>query len=173
MTNTKQPSGGARASGKPHVCPVWIGYLLASPVRRWFENPERILAPLARPGQLALDVGCAMGFFTLPLARLVGPQGRVVAVDVQQKMLDGLARRLRKRGLADRVESRLSDAHGLPLDDLAASVDIALIVHVVHEVPDPGALFSQIATAMKPGGWVIGVKRKVGPAAADGRSAVG
>ena len=143
------------ASGARHVCPVWIAHLLASPVRRWFEDPDRILGPIVRPGDLALDIGCALGFFTLPLARLVGPQGRVICVDVQQDMLTGLQRRLHKKGLDARVEARLCAETELPLDDLAGRVDVALVVHMVHEVPEPRALFEKLAGAMKPGGNVV------------------
>ena len=46
-----------------HVCPVWVGYLLASPVRKLFDNPEKVLAPYVKEGMTVLDVGSAMGFF--------------------------------------------------------------------------------------------------------------
>ncbi len=74
--------------------------LLASPVRRWMgENPEALLTPYVREGMTVLEPGPGMGFFTLPLARMVGPAGRVVAVDIQARMLDALERRARKAGL--------------------------------------------------------------------------
>jgi SAM-dependent methyltransferase len=63
------------------VCPWWLGYLLASPIRRLLQgDPEKILAPFVREGMTVLEPGPGMGFFTLPLARRVGPMGRVVAV---------------------------------------------------------------------------------------------
>ena len=66
-----------------HVCPWWIGYLIASHLRKLGENPDTILGPLVEPGMTVVDVGCAMGFFSLPLARMVGESGRVLCVDVQ------------------------------------------------------------------------------------------
>jgi ubiquinone/menaquinone biosynthesis C-methylase UbiE len=69
------------------VCPWWIGYLLLSPFRRWGQNPNAVLGPYVTRGMTVLDVGCAMGFFTLDLARLVGSNGRVIAVDLQSRML--------------------------------------------------------------------------------------
>ena len=72
------------------VCPSWAGYLLASPVRKLLQNPTRILEPYVRAGMNVLEPGPGMGFFTLELARLVGPEGRVVAVDVQPAMIAGL-----------------------------------------------------------------------------------
>jgi SAM-dependent methyltransferase len=84
-----------------HTCPWWLGCLLVTPLRRLKENPARILAPYLRPGMIVLEPGPAMGFFTLELARLVGPGGRVVAVDLQEKMLAALRRRAQKAGLAE------------------------------------------------------------------------
>jgi len=54
------------------VCPVWVGYLLASPIRKLFQNPPKILSPYVENGMKVLDIGCVMGFFSLPLARMVG-----------------------------------------------------------------------------------------------------
>ena len=75
------------------VCPWWIGMLMASPVRSWFDDPEKLLRPYIREGMTVLEPGPGMGFFTLPMAKMVGVSGRVIAVDVQQKMLNGLRHR--------------------------------------------------------------------------------
>ena len=69
------------------VCPWWLGYLLASPLRRLMQDPVKVVAPYVREGMTVLEPGPGMGFFTLELARLVGPSGRVVAVDIQPRML--------------------------------------------------------------------------------------
>ena len=71
------------------VCPWWIGWLLINPLRRFAHDPDRIVGPYLKPGMLAVDLGCAMGHFSLPMARMVGPAGRVVCIDVQAKMLAG------------------------------------------------------------------------------------
>ena len=70
-----------------HVCPFWVGYLLLSPVRKLLTNPDRILEPYIRSGMTVLDAGTAMGFFSLPIARLVGESGHVVCVDLQERMV--------------------------------------------------------------------------------------
>jgi 2-polyprenyl-3-methyl-5-hydroxy-6-metoxy-1,4-benzoquinol methylase len=137
------------------VCPPWIGYLLACPVRELFQNPGTILKPYVRTGMTALDVGCAMGFFSLPLARLVGPTGKVVCVDLQEKMIRRLERRARKAGLADRIQTRVCSTDGLGLDDLVEKVDFALVFAVVHEVPNVSELFSQLHKALKPTGMLL------------------
>ena len=122
----------------PHVCPWWLGYLLASPLRRLAENPERILAPWVRPGMTVLEPGCGMGYFSLPLARTVGPNGRVICVDLQQKMIDGLARRARKAGLLDRLALSVCGSDELGLGDWRGRVDLAVAIHVIHEVLGSG-----------------------------------
>ncbi|MBN1983026.1 MAG: class I SAM-dependent methyltransferase [Chitinivibrionales bacterium] len=86
-----------------HVCPWWLGYLLASPIRRLVQNPEKILKPFVREGFHVLEVGPGMGFFTLPLAAMVGPRGKIIAVDIQNHMVNELARRVAKAGYSDRV----------------------------------------------------------------------
>jgi len=114
-----------------------------------------MLGPMVRPGMKVADIGCAMGYFTLPLARLVGPEGKVVAVDLQPKMLAGLERRARRAGLADRIERRLSQGDSFGLDGLRADIDLAVLIHVAHEVPNRPALFAAIHEALKPGGAVL------------------
>jgi ubiquinone/menaquinone biosynthesis C-methylase UbiE len=134
------------------VCPFWLGYLLANPLRRLLHDPQRILAPFVRPGMTVLDIGCAMGFFTLPMAELVGEHGRVIAVDVQERMLAALQKRAAKAGLSGRITSRLAGPEGLGLDDFAAQVDFAMAFAVIHEVPDAAALFRELIRLLRVGG---------------------
>ncbi|MDP3040230.1 MAG: methyltransferase domain-containing protein, partial [Deltaproteobacteria bacterium] len=75
-----------------YVCPVWLGYFLASPFRRLFQNPWKILEPYVQKDMKVLDVGPGMGFFSLPLAQRVGPKGKGIGVDLQEKMLQSLER---------------------------------------------------------------------------------
>jgi ubiquinone/menaquinone biosynthesis C-methylase UbiE len=132
------------------VCPVWIGYLLASPIRKLLEHPEKILGDLIRPGMTVLDVGCAMGFFSLAMAKMVGSKGKIIAVDIQLKMIESLKRRALKAGLSDRIETRVCAENSLSIDDLIDRIDFALAFYVVHEVPDVQSFFKQIHRALKP-----------------------
>ena len=141
-----------------HTCPWWLGYLLASPVRRLFENPTARLTPYVREGMFVLEPGPGMGFFTLELARLVGPAGRVVAVDLQEKMLAVLRRRAGRAGLADRIETRRCTTEDLAIADLAGKVDLAVLFHMLHEVSDQGRFLQAIHAALKPGGAVLVVE---------------
>jgi ubiquinone/menaquinone biosynthesis C-methylase UbiE len=134
------------------VCPPWVGHLLASPLRKLFQNPQKILGPYVDSGMTVLDVGCAMGFFSLPLAEMVGPGGKVVCVDLQEKMLQALVKRAVKAGLRDRIAPRLCPKRRLGLEDLRGTVDFALAFAVVHEVPEAPAFFSEIYETLKQGG---------------------
>jgi SAM-dependent methyltransferase len=135
-----------------HICPWWMGYVLASPLRRLWQNPKKILGPYVRPGMTALDVGPGMGFFSLPLARMVGPDGRVVCVDIQPQMIDSLRRRAKRDRLLERMDLRICDDDSLGLDDLTGRVDLALGFAVAHEMPDVVSFVRQIHAALAPGG---------------------
>jgi len=137
------------------VCPWWLGYWLASPLRRFVYQPSTILAPHVRMGMTVLEPGPGMGFFTIELARLVGPSGRVVAVDVQSKMLDGLRRRLSKAGLAGRVDIRLALPDSMGVTDLGGMVDFVFAFAVVHELPSADSFFREAHRVLKPDGHLL------------------
>ncbi len=137
------------------VCPWWLGYLLACPLRRWAQDPAALLAPYVRAGMTVLEPGPGMGFFTLELARLAGERGRVIAVDVQPKMLTRLERRARKAGMGERIETRLAQPESMGIADLAGRVDFALGFAVVHEFPSADNFFREVAQALKPGAMLL------------------
>lgn len=139
------------------VCPWWIGYLLLSPIRRWIEirNPEEFLSSYIKPGMTVFEPGPAMGFFTLPMARLVGPTGRVIAADIQPKMLAALRKRADKAGLDSRIETRLVSPNSLGVEDLENSVDFVLAWAMVHELPSADNFFAEVAATMKHGATLL------------------
>lgn len=131
------------------VCPWWMGYLLASPIRRIFENPDKIIMPYVKSGMTVLEIGPGMGFFTIPMARMVGERGKIVSVDIQDKMLEGLNRRAKRAALAERIVTRLASPDSLNISDFAGQVDSVILIAVVHEVPDQKKLFEDIHKSMK------------------------
>ncbi len=137
------------------VCPWWLGYLLLGPVRRLWQDPAKILGEHVSAGMTVLEPGPGMGFFTLELARLVGPGGRVIAVDVQDRMLAVLRRRAERAGLQSRIETRVAASSGLGIGDLEGTVDFVLAFAMVHEVSDPVTFFGQVARALRPSGRVL------------------
>jgi SAM-dependent methyltransferase len=132
-----------------------LGYFLASPLRRFVQDPAKLLAPYVRKGMIVLEPGPGMGFFTLEIARLVGPSGRVVAVDIQPRMLSRLKRRAAQAGLWERVEARSAAPDILGIADLAGSVDFTLAFYLVHELPAVEAFFAEVAKASKPGAGLL------------------
>ncbi|WP_338603989.1 class I SAM-dependent methyltransferase [Desulfoferula mesophila] len=135
-----------------HVCPWWVIRTFDNPLRRVFHQPEKMLGPYVGEGGRAADIGCGIGFFTLGLARLVGDSGRVYALDLQRKMLDGVERRAAKAGLSGRIETRQVAADDLRSQDMAGSLDLALAFWMLHEVPDQGRFLRQTRELLKPNG---------------------
>ena len=140
------------------VCPWWLGYFLISPIRRMMQDPSAVLAPYVNKGMTVLEPGPGMGFFTIELARRVGPSGRVVAVDLQPRMLAKLQKRANRAGLQDRIETRRASPGDLGIADLASSVDFTLAFALVHELPNVEHFFAEIATASKPGAGLLFVE---------------
>ncbi len=132
-----------------HVCPWWCCFTFDNPIRRLFHDPVGILSPYVRPGNTAIDIGPGMGFFTVAMCGLVGADGRVIAVDIQGRMLESLSRRVRRRNLADRLETHLATPVGL---GIASRADFILAFWMVHEVPDQGHLLEEVAGLLKPRG---------------------
>jgi ubiquinone/menaquinone biosynthesis C-methylase UbiE len=135
-----------------HICPVWVARILSSPVRKLFQNPNKMLVPYVTKGMIVLDIGCAMGFFSLPLAEMVGENGKVICIDVQKKMLDILKKRAQKAGLSQRITTHLCRQDSLGLADFKEEIDFALAFAVVHEVLDAASFFSEVHEVIKPGG---------------------
>jgi len=132
-----------------HVCPWWLAYTFDNALRRLIYKPEAILAPYLKPGMAALDLGCGMGFFSIGMATLVEDSGHVIAVDLQQKMLDVLMKRAARAGVAHRIHSHCCTSGSIGTH---APVDFALACYMVHEVPDRKRFLEQVRACLKPEG---------------------
>jgi SAM-dependent methyltransferase len=137
------------------VCPWWLGYFLINPLRRRSQDPSKILRPYVRQGMTVLEPGPGMGFFTIPLAQLIGASGRVIAVDLQSKMIAKLKDRAAKANLLDRIDARTTSAETMGINDLAGRVDFTLAFAIVHEFPDAGHFFAEVARAAKPSALIL------------------
>ncbi|MBN1596277.1 class I SAM-dependent methyltransferase [candidate division FCPU426 bacterium] len=143
-----------------HVYPAWLGWLLVSPTRKFYMDPDRILGSYIKGGMTVLEPGCGMGFFSLPAARMAGPNGRVICIDLQPGMIAGLKKRAARAGLADRIETRVCTARSLHIEDLQGRIDFCFAIGVVHETPDGKEFFRQVAESLKPGGKLLFVEPK-------------
>lgn len=136
-----------------HVCPWWLAYTFDNPLRRLIHNPEKIVGPYLEEGMTAIDIGCGMGYFSLGMARLVGAKGRVISVDLQQKMLDKLKNRAEHTGIADRISVHLCKQDTLGVSE---EVDFVLTFWMVHEVPSVKLFFEQIHSILHANGkWLL------------------
>lgn len=139
---------------KPHgrlFPPQDLGLLEAPDRDRW-QRPDRIMDALGiADASRVADVGAGSGWFTIRLARRVGPQGVVYAEDVQQEMLNAITRRVQREGLANvrTILGRGADTR-LP----AATFDAVLIVDAYHEIEDRVALLTNLGEALKPHGRI-------------------
>lgn len=137
------------------VCPWWLLFTFDNLLRRWLQNPRKILDGYIQPGQTVLDVGCGMGYFSVPMAVMVGPQGRVIAADPQLRMLAGLHQRDEKAGVLSRIEIIHSTPESI---GISHPFNFALAFWMVHEVPDKTPFLQQIYDALTPGGKFLVVE---------------
>jgi ubiquinone/menaquinone biosynthesis C-methylase UbiE len=150
------------------VVATWCLYALTQRYRRsrafsyrwrWMLDnlPRRVVHPLRstvdgfhiEKGQTVLELGPGTGYFTVEVARRVGPEGRLVCVDIQPEMIGALRRRLLRKGVAN-ASPVVGDALGLPLAD--RSVDRAFLVTVLGELPDRAKALAELRRILKPGG---------------------
>lgn len=142
-----------------HVCPWWLSWTFDNPLRKWFQDPERILGSLVREGMIVADIGCGMGYFSVAMGRMVGPAGRVLSVDLQEKMLQYLEKRALRAGVQDRITTTLGEPDDIKITD--AKVDFMLAFWMVHEVKDIPRFFGQVAKTLKPTGSMLCVEPRM------------
>jgi len=135
-----------------HVCPWWLCFTFDNLIRKLFHNPQTILAPYVHEGDTVLDVGPGMGYFSIPLARMVGDRGKVIAADVQTPMLAALLKRARKQGLEERIVPHLCEADFIGIHE---PIDFAIAFWMVHEVPNQNKFFHEIKLLLKPEGELM------------------
>jgi len=140
------------------VCPVELASSLDNKIRRWLQNPYGILAPFVKEGMKVLDLGCGPGFFSIEMAKMVGANGQVIAVDLQEGMLQELARKIKGSALESRMKPVQCERDSI---NVSESVDFILVFYVVHEVPDKVSLFNQLRAVLNKQGQCLLVEPKL------------
>jgi ubiquinone/menaquinone biosynthesis C-methylase UbiE len=135
-----------------HVCPWWVAYTFDNPLRHLFHKPEKIFTPYLGRGMTAIDIGCGMGYFSICMARIVGETGKIISVDVQQKMLDTVIKRAKKAGVGHRISTSLCDEQNIGINP---KVDFALIFWVAHETPDQFKFLKQVHVLLGKSGRLL------------------
>jgi ubiquinone/menaquinone biosynthesis C-methylase UbiE len=134
------------------VCPVALSGSLDNSIRKWLQNPEKILKPYINEGMTVLDAGCGPGFFSLEMARMVGKSGRVIAADMQDGMLQKVNEKVKGTELEERILLHKCGENNI---EVLVTVDFVLLFYMVHEVPNKEHFFNEIRTILKPHGQVL------------------
>jgi len=123
-----------------------------NPLRKFFQDPEKILSSYLKPGDRVIDIGCGMGYFTIPMAKLVQESGKVIAVDMQSKMLSGLRKRADRAGVSEQI-----DLHQCTQDQIGITgpVDFVLAFWMVHEIHHLRSFLEQIIQVLKDDGQLL------------------
>ena len=137
----------------PVPAPAFIGWFLDSDLRRWLQPADKLIERSGiEPGMSVMELGCGSGAFTVSVARAVGEQGKVYAVDIQPAMLKQLERKLARPENRDirNIELKQAGAYNLPFED--ESLDLVYMVTVLPEIPDRARVVREIKRILKPGG---------------------
>ncbi len=137
----------SNTAGEPY--PAELAFMLRNPLRRLILSPTELLRRLdLAPTDRVLELGPGPGYFSLAVARAL-PSGHLVLVDLQPAMLEKVRRRLTRAGITQ-ASYHAANAHALPLID--GSIDVAFLVAVIGEVPDPNQALLELYRVLRPGG---------------------
>jgi ubiquinone/menaquinone biosynthesis C-methylase UbiE len=137
---------------KNRVCPIERAGSLDNRIRRWVQNPQKILGAYIEEGMTVLDVGCGPGFFSVDMAKMVGETGRVIAADLQEGMLEKLREKIKGTELEGRIRLHKCEEDKT---GVLENVDFVLLFYVVHEVPDKEEFFNEIVNILKTNGRIL------------------
>jgi ubiquinone/menaquinone biosynthesis C-methylase UbiE len=146
------------STDRNRVCPVELAPSLDSNIRRWLQDPRRILSPFVKEGMTVLDVGCGPGYFSIEMASLIGVHGRVISADIQEGMLAAIANKIRGSEIEGRIRPVLCAKGNI---NVVETVDFILAFYMVHEVPDKDSLFRQLKGILRPNGLFLLVEPKL------------
>ena len=139
------------------VCPVEKAGGLDNSFRRWIQNPEKIVKPYIKPGMVVLDLGCGPGFFTIEIAKILNGQGKVIAADLQEGMLEIVRQKIKNTELELRIELHKCQDQSVGVTE---KVDFILTFYMVHELPNQDKLFQELKSILKPKGKIFIVEPK-------------
>lgn len=140
------------------VCPHQFAFMLDNWFRRWFHHPEKIVGDYIKEGDTVIDLGCGPGFFSIDMAKKVGKNGRVIAVDLQKQMINKVKKKAKKKGVNDRMVFHQCEPGKIGLNQTA---DFVLAFYMIHEVPDPKSCLKEMRGLLKTGGKLLIVEPKM------------
>jgi ubiquinone/menaquinone biosynthesis C-methylase UbiE len=144
--------------GRNRVCPVEFANSLDSKIRRWLQDPQKILSPYVKEGMKVLDVGCGPGFFSIELAKMVGKNGKVFSVDLQEGMLQKLRNKIQGTPLEGIIKLIKCEQDEIIIQE---KVDFILAFYMVHEVPNKDRFFETMKNILNEKGELLIVEPKL------------
>jgi ubiquinone/menaquinone biosynthesis C-methylase UbiE len=142
------------SESRTRVCPASRSWGLDNIFRNLIHPPKKIFGNYIHSGDTVIDIGCGPGFFTKAMARMVGENGRVIAVDLQEEMLEKMRQGAVKEGLIQRIRAVKASEDSLNLPG-QLEAEFALTFYIVHEVPDKFRIFRELWAALMPGGILL------------------
>ena len=140
------------SDGSKRVCPVERAGSLDSRIRRWVQDPQKILGPYIEEGMTVLDLGCGPGFFSIDMAQMVGESGRVIASDLQEEMLQMVRDKIQGTELEARITLHRCEENKIGVSE---NVDFVLAFYIFHEVPNQDGFLEEITAILNPNGQVL------------------
>jgi ubiquinone/menaquinone biosynthesis C-methylase UbiE len=140
------------------VCPVALAHSLDNGIRKWLQNPQKILAPYVKEGMTVLDIGCGPGFFSVEMAKMVGKNGKVISADLQQGMLEKLRSKIRGTELQERIVLVKCDQDKI---NVSERVDFILAFFMLHEVPDKNSFLRALKDILSERGQILVVEPRL------------
>ena len=138
-------------SREDHTCPWWLCFTFDNPLRGLLQNPFKILSSFVKAGDTILDIGPGMGYFTFPLSQITGPDGKVIALDIQEGMLKRLEKKVMNKK-TENVKLKLYDGINF---DLVEKFDFILLFWMYHEVRNKPVFIKELKSVLKPEGKML------------------
>jgi ubiquinone/menaquinone biosynthesis C-methylase UbiE len=140
------------------VCPVEISGSLDNSLRKFFQNPQKILKPYISKDMTVLDLGCGPGFFTVEIAKMLNNSGKVIAADLQEGMLEIVKNKINGTIFQQSVEFHKCSDNKIGINEKA---DFILAFYMIHEVPNHDKLFEEFKSILKPEGKIFIIEPKI------------
>jgi len=147
-----------KCAGGGRVCPHKMAFMLDNWIRRFFQNPAKLLGEYIRAGDTVVDMGCGPGFFSIDMANMVGPAGQVIAADLQSGMLDRVKKKAARYGVADQMTYHRCRTDSIGLE---CAANFILAIYMVHETPDARRFFEEARSMLTASGKLLVVEPKM------------
>lgn len=134
------------------MCPWYCCFTFDNFLRRQVQDPVKIMKDFVKPGDIVVDIGPGQGYFSIPMASLVGQSGKIYAIDIQQKMLDSLKAKAVSAGVANQITCMLIHNGVMEIPE---RVDFVLAFWMVHEVPNKEQFMKNVFAMLKYGGLFL------------------